>query len=42
MNTNKKLEILEHELNYYKNVYPKSNKIRKLKRSIYYYKKKLV
>lgn len=37
-----KIRNLEHDLDYYKRVYPGSKKVSNLKNKIYYYKKKLV
>ena len=37
----RKIKILTHELEYYKRVYPRSDKINKLRSKIYYYNKKL-
>lgn len=39
--TEREIYILNKELEYYKRVYPKSDKIHKLKCRIYYYNKKL-
>jgi len=37
-----KIRNLEHDLEYYKKVYPGNKKINNLRNKIYYYKKKLV
>lgn len=36
-----KISVLTKELKYYKAVYPRSNKVNKLRCKIYYYNKKL-